>query len=241
MKIISENYPKILKKAYEKYKFIKFEDNFDKSEKVILWRHDIDFSPHRAFSMAKEEYKLGIKAYYFVHVSSIYYNVLEPYISELIRKIYSLGHIIGVHFDASKYNENNFQRIEENIKFEANIIERIIDDDIKVFSVHNPSTLRKVSLDKTSYFGLINASSSKLLKDFKYCSDSNGFWRFESLNNLLLDDNINRLYVLTHPVWWQEEEMSPRDKISRSILGRSTNCLNSYDKLLKANNRQNIR
>ena len=240
MKITSENYLKILRKASEKYKFIKFEDDFDNSDKVILWRHDIDFSPQRAYLMAKQEYELGIRAYYFVHVSSMYYNVLEPNISKILRKIHSFGHILGLHFDPSNYDENNCQKIEENIKFEANIIEKIIDDEMKVFSLHNPSTARKINLNKLYHFGLINASSSELLKKFKYCSDSNGFWRFDVLDNLLLDDNIRRLYVLTHPVWWQEKEMSPRDKILRSISGRSTNCIQSYDKLLKVNNRKNI-
>lgn len=240
MKIIFENYSKILKTASEKYKFIKFEDKYDQSDKVILWRHDIDFSPQRAYFMAKQEYDLGIRAYYFVHVSSMYYNVLEPNISNLIRKIHSFGHILGLHYDTSIHDENNCQKIEETIKFEANIIEKIIDDEIKVFSLHNPSTSGKINLDKLSHFGLINASSSELLKKFKYCSDSNGFWRFDILDNLLLDDNIKRLYVLTHPVWWQQIEMSPREKILRSISGRSTNCIQSYDKLLKANNRKNI-
>ena len=47
----------------------------------------------------------------------------------------------------------------------------------------------------------------KILEKFKYCSDSNGYWRFESFEELINDTTIKKLYVLTHPVWWQKKSI----------------------------------
>jgi len=241
MEFSSDNYLKIIKQASKKFNFIKFGDNYNVDHRVVLWRHDIDFSPQRALVMAKQEAELGISTTYFVQVGSMYYNVLEPEITNIIKDIYLLGHDIGIHFDASVCKENVLSVFEERIKFESDILKQIISDDIKVFSIHNPTTLEDINLDELKYFGLINASSPKLLENFKYCSDSNGYWRFDILDDLLLDNQIKKLYVLTHPVWWQENQSSPRQKINRSVTGRSTSSLQFYDDLLEKNKRKNIK
>ena len=133
MNFTLKNYVKLLKIAKENFKFIKFDEKFDINEKVILWRHDIDFSPKKAFIMAEKEFELGIKSYYFFQVSSVYYNILEPQNSNLIRKIHSMGHILGLHYDASFHNVKNTEILEENLKFELSIVQNIIADKINIF------------------------------------------------------------------------------------------------------------
>ena len=152
-----------------------------------------------------------------------------------------MGHYIGVHFDAGVHNSNKMQFFEDKIKFEINILENIINNKINVFSLHNPTTIKIIKFHDTSHFDLINASSPELLKNFKYCSDSNGYWRFDTLDSVLADKTIQKLYVLTHPIWWQEKENTPRKKIVDSITGRSIYLINKYDHLLKINNRKNIK
>ena len=240
MVITTKNYCNILETASKNFKFIKFDEKFNENDKVILWRHDIDISPQRALFMAKKEAEFGIQGYYFVQVTSIFYNVLEQRISEIIQEISSLGHIIGVHFDASIYDGKSLSQIESKLKFEANILKNIINNEIDIFSIHNPTTLKNFESDNLNYFGFFNASSSELYKKYTYCSDSNGYWRYETLENLILNNNTKKLYVLTHPVWWQEIDMPPREKILRSILGRSNYSIKYYDNLLKINNRKNI-
>ena len=241
MEFSSNNYSKIIKLASKKFKFIKFGENYDVNDKIVLWRHDIDFSPQRALVMAKQEADLGLSATYFVQVGSMYYNILEPEITKIIRQIHLLGHELGIHFDASVCEGNTLSVFEQRIKFETKILNQIIENDINVFSLHNPTTLQDINLDELKYFGLINASSPKLLETFKYCSDSNGYWRFETLEDLLLDNKIEKLYVLTHPVWWQEHEIKKKKKIYRSIMGRSASSLEFYDNLLDKNQRKNIK
>ena len=166
MNLTLENYIKLLKIAKENFRFIKFDEKFDINEKVILWRHDVDFSPQKAFVMAEQEFELGIKSYYFFQVNSLYYNVLEPQNLKLINKIHSMGHILGLHYDASTLDEKNIEALEKNLKFEISILQNIIADQIKIFSFHNPTTVNNIDLNKLNHPGLINASSSKLLENF---------------------------------------------------------------------------
>lgn len=47
--------------------------------------------------------------------------------------------------------------------------------------------------------------------------------------------------VLTHPVWWTPEPMSPRARVARAIDGRAS-CVHAYyDRSLAKGGRENIR
>ena len=47
-----DNYRQLIKLAKSNYNFIKYED-YNKKGKNLLWRHDIDFSVHRALKLAR--------------------------------------------------------------------------------------------------------------------------------------------------------------------------------------------
>ena len=64
-------------------------------------------------------------------------------------------------------------------------------------------------------------------------------WLGVSLGELL-NENKSRLHVLTHPVWWQDEPMNPRDRIANQIKTSGENLLHWYDDILSRFNRQNI-
>jgi hypothetical protein len=46
--------------------------------------------------------------------------------------------------------------------------------------------------------------------------------------------------VLTHPVWWQEKAMSPKERVWRAIEGRSEKNKKQYKFLLTKFERKNI-
>ena len=75
---------------------------------------------------------------------------------------------------------------------------------------------------------------------YAYVSDSNGYWRFERLPEVLAAGAHERLHVLTHPEWWQEQPMSPRERILRCIEGRGRASEATYDALLSDNQRVNV-
>ena len=47
---------------------------------------------------------------------------------------------------------------------------------------------------------MINAYAKYFKDNVEYCSDSNGYWRHQRLENFL-NNKHDKIQVLTHPVW----------------------------------------
>lgn len=187
------------------------------------------------------EAEAGIVSTYFFQVSSRFYNLFEPEITSIVRKIAALGHDIGLHFDPEILEDDISSDYESMLIFQANLLENLVNKKISVFSLHNPTTISGFAFDEPFYGSLLNATHPSLREKFSYCSDSNGTWRFRPLEAMILDEEITKLYVLTHPEWWQVAPMAPRSRVQRCIEGRATFSLKYYDSLLLTNNRPNIR
>ncbi|MBA3664215.1 MAG: hypothetical protein H0W61_08410 [Bacteroidetes bacterium] len=234
----TNNYRRLLKIARQKYQFANF-TNFENSDNFILWRHDIDFSMHRALKMAQVEAEEGVQSTYFVLLHSEFYNLFEKEISNLLIQIINLGHEIGLHFDSHYYDIKTEKDLEKKLQLEKNILEEFFPAKIKCFCFHinNEFTL---NCNKPSYAGLVNAFSENFQKNIPYCSDSNGFWRFKRLEDVLNDPSVKKLQVLTHPELWQDDIMSPRQRVYRCADGRAVKAKLWYDTVLKNNGRDNI-
>ena len=87
--------------------------------------------------MAEKEFELGIKSYYFFQVSSVYYNILEPQNLNLIKKIHSMGHILGLHYDASVHNGKNIEVLEHRIIDDRRTNNLFISDHLPVITKIN--------------------------------------------------------------------------------------------------------
>jgi hypothetical protein len=236
-----DNYRSLIKLAKTRYNFITYED-YQNEGRNILWRHDIDASVHRAADLARIESEEKIKSTYFIHLHSPHYNALESEIAKRIYTIIDLGHEIGVHFDPEYYKLRNEQidAIEKYIELEKKTLETIFHVKITAFSFHNPDIGNWHTSKHDTIAGLINAYSPYISKKFGYCSDSNGYWRFRSLHEVLTDAKEEKLQVLTHPEWWVPTVMSPRDRITRCIDGRALNQHKEYDRTLAKLGRENI-
>ena len=111
--------------------------------------------------------------------------------------------------------------------------------EVQCFSFHitNPFT---VGCKNEMYGGMVNCFSDYFQTKIEYCSDSNGYWRFKRLENVLLDNNTKQLQVLTHPELWQDEIMSPKKRVYRCADERAMKMKIWYDNTLANNNRNNI-
>jgi hypothetical protein len=231
-------YEELLILAKKNFKFCNYKsiDNFNRS---IVWRHDVDFSMHEAYNLAIIEHRHGISATYFLMMHSEYYNLFEKEISDLVKKILSLGHEIGLHFDSHYYGIFNEADLEKYLLFEKNLISHYFNKDIDVFSFHNTTDFT-MSCIEWEYAGLINTYAKRFQSEFDYCSDSNGFWRFNRLKDVLAVKEGRSLQVLTHPEWWTHKVMSPKEKIDRCILGRTKKNQKLYAETLIKFQRENI-
>lgn len=236
------NYRKLLRMAKSKYNFITYEKYLSEAKNVI-WRHDIDFSVHRALKLATIEAEEKIISTYFIHLHNESYNALELEAAKRIYKIIDLGHDIGIHFDPFFYKIENkrFDQLEYYLKLEQEFLKNVFGKEIRVFSFHTPDIGGWFDISQEKIAGLINTYSQYFKEKYSYCSDSNGYWRFKRLEDVLSEAKEKRLQILTHPEWWVPEAMSPRDRISRCIDGRAQNQHRWYDNLLKEMGRENIK
>ena len=178
-----EHYGELLRLAQVNYQFVSYE-NIPFGERFILWRHDCDFSLNRAFKLAEIEAQEGVCSTYFINPHCEFYNLLEAGQAKLVEQILGLGHAIGLHFDAGFYGTRNRAELEEQIAYEATLMERFFGSKLFAFSFHNPNE-KLLEYEEDSYGGLINCYSRKFKQEISFCSDSNGYWRFRRICEVL--------------------------------------------------------
>jgi len=210
------------------YRFARYGEAGD--DPHVLWRHDVDFSMHRAARLAEIEAGEGAVATYFVNPRSQCYNLLEPVVAERLCRIRLHGHAIGLHFDAEAYGEKNWsrERISDALRRERLILELILGEAVHAVSWHNPDQSNLLDFQDEAIDGLVNAYGATLRRDYRYCSDSNGYWRFRPMAEVIAEAPP-RLHLLTHPEWWTPEPMSPSARIDRAIFGRAQAVRRNYD------------
>jgi hypothetical protein len=231
----------LLRKLQQKdYRFVRLDDRPDVPH--VIWRHDVDFSMQRAARIAEIEREEGAIATYFINPRSDFYSILERETLKLVHAITNGGHDIGLHFDARAYGTEvwDTEKLEEALRRERGLLEVILDTPVRTVSWHNPDISNLLDFGDIEIGGLVNAYSEELRKNYVYCSDSNGYWRFKPMGEVIAAGHP-RLYLLTHPGWWTPEPMSPSERIDRCLLGRARAVRRSYDALLASGNRTNMR
>ena len=234
-----ENYRILLKLTKKKWQFIDF-PSYQTRSRACLWRHDIDFSVQRAYRLAEIEFEENVKATYFVNLHSCFYNALEIENINLIKRIIGFGHYLGLHFDAAAYPNSslNINWLVEKITNEVRILENFFEVSIKCFSFHNPGIWNAMLYDDDEIAGLVNAYGKTIRNNFIYITDSNGYWRYQRLFDVLEKAEAQRLHILTHDAWWQKIPMSPNERVRRCINGRAEKVWITYEETLRSAGRK---
>lgn len=235
-----DGYRRLVRRARDRYAFVPF--GTDTAEGHVLWRHDLDYSVHRALALAEIEADEGVRATYNFLLHSELYNLFEPAVTERARRILEHGHWLGLHFDVAFYpGITDDDALAEKIAWERDLLETLFGREVTAFSLHNTDVSNSAGFDADVLAGLPSANGRTLRETHGYVSDSNGYWRWDSLEDVLRGGEHDRLHVLTHPEWWTPEPMSPRRRIMRCIEGRGLRTEESYDALLATYGRVNIR
>ena len=81
---------------------------------------------------------------------------------------------------------------------------------------------------KKSYAGLTNCYSKTFQEKIDYVSDSNGYWKFNTWDDIL--NRKNRLIqVLTHPIWWTDKNnLPPFEILLKQRLSKIENIVSEY-------------
>jgi hypothetical protein len=232
------NYRRLLVLAAERYAFCDYgQEAHDR--RSVAWRHDVDYSPHRALALARMENAQGLRCIYHVLPTGRYYNVLEPEIAEIFHDIAELGHFLGLHFDLDVFGEQievDADAVVRRITLEKEILEAVTGAQLRSMSFHNYGLNQGRLLELETICGMTNIAAHSVRSQYKYVSDSNGIWRFDRLEDVLGQDH-RRLHVLTHPEWWTPTAMSPLDRLDRCIAGRARAARRFYADVMKRDGR----
>lgn len=173
--------------------------------KIIILRHDIDYSSKRALVMAQLEKKLGIKSTYFLRIHGEYYHPFDRQSYSAIKQIIELGHEIGLHSEARNLAREFKMEMVKLFRIEKEILEKTFD--LKVISASEHADLgRSKNYWRKHLFTLIEKRKVGIkhypqeFSDFKYFSDSLGSWKEGCLCQNL--EKFNKIQALIHPDWW---------------------------------------
>lgn len=115
-------------------------------EKEVILRHDIDVSLEKAVEFARYEESINVVSTYYILLSSDFYNVFGKKSINCVRELIDMGHDIGLHFDETNYELEQYSGKERNNKLkelilkEKKILEVILDNiEIQSVSMHIPS------------------------------------------------------------------------------------------------------
>lgn len=204
-------YEEFLIKLDKTHSFQTFNDYKESTnDKKIVLRHDIDYSLSYAYEMAKLEHSLGIKSTYFLLFSSEYYNMLDQKNITLAKKIYDLGHEVGLHYDVKVMQSNIHIDPKVVIDQHVKMLSLLTGKEVKSIAMHNPSINGE---DIFKELPLNNAYSSVYLNSGAYFSDSCMAWRNEFMNYYKEDSFPDKFQLLIHPILWTERKLDRLEKL----------------------------
>lgn len=182
--------------------------------KICVLRHDVDNDLEKALEFARMERELEVHSTYFILARSDFYNPFSKKNSEIIHQIHEMGHDIGLHFDERYLAGAKENEISAAIAAETECMGRLLDMEINSVSMHRP-TNKTLEADYRIH-GIINSYSKKFFQEFKYVSDSRRHWR-ENIDEIICSGDFPQLHILTHPIWYNEKELSARDTLLNLI------------------------
>lgn len=174
-------------------------DAINCNSKVMFLRHDVDLCPARALAIAHQEAELGLTATYYFLVSTQIYSIATKTVRSILSEISSLGHEIGLHFDAAQYS-GAAGDLDSHAEQECKILEVCSGRRVKSISFHRPAP---EFLNRTGTIaGRRHCYEPSFFSEIAYISDSNGGWRHGHPLDHPAIANGTAIQLLTHPIWW---------------------------------------
>jgi hypothetical protein len=200
---------------------------YRRHDSFVIWRHDVEYSVPEMSVLAKIDAEEGIRSTFFVQLHSEFYHFWEQETADHIRSWVALGHHLGLHFDCGYHGDGIFERIEETILFEKELLESIYRTAITSFSYHNPNS-RSLQF-REDYGGLVNAYNRDFFNGpVVYVSDSNGRWRERTVRDVLEDPATRKAQVNTHDTWWTDLRIPQIEKLEAAIMREARHKIDGY-------------
>jgi len=198
----------LLQKEYSFNAFPEAPGLLEQKKKFILLRHDVDFDLGRAVKMAEIDAKHGIRSTFFFLLRTEHYNMFSKADSDATKRILSLGHYFGLHFDASLYPAEESSRLSTKVRAEANLLETWFEEKISAVSFHRPGP-HVLTGDPKLTEPYVHTYMDIFTKKIFYCADSKGCFRFGQPEDSSAYRECQPMHLGFHPLWWNEVESTP--------------------------------
>lgn len=173
--------------------------------RVLLLRHDIDFTVANALRFAQIEQTVGASATYFVRLHAHQYNPFVLPTFRQLRAIAQLGGELGLHYEPDFAREAGCDDA-EGLRRARLILETGLATDVQGVCPHEVVRTHTMVLpaEAVAQAGFrYQAYDAQFFGGLKYLSDSSARWREGCVCQWL--GKQDRLYVLTHGFWWYEQ------------------------------------
>jgi len=230
---LRETLERSLAKGYSFLTLSEYLECDERPKKLVLLRHDIDYSIADMFDIAEIEQDLGIRSTIFIRIHSRFYNPFDKDNFQRIAKLKRMGHEIGLHFEPIFASKNALNLRLLLIK-DLRILEEAFNIRVRGISVH---LAKRSNLEISEKLEWIQLGISKngdrhimrysadsrclsivfpdLFKDCIFLKDTNAKWGGRSLCESVGKDPF--IYVLLHPVWWNSRNRMLKDKIIKKL------------------------
>ena len=198
-----EHYKEIIDSARDKGYLIIPVKEYSNQKKVILLRHDIDWSLEYAYELANIEYDLGICSSYYVYLHSDTYNALSPKGMKMISAMDGMGHEIGLHYDSRYFCFDEYDILRDIREKGRNFADQTLF--LESHTQHWPAETERTKV-------LSNTIDPNDLA-IKYISDSARNWREGCVCQWLGKED--KLHVNIHPEWWISQGIDRWDAINK--------------------------
>lgn len=194
---------------------VKLFGELDPNESHLVLRHDIDFSLRAAVDIARIEADMGVRSHYYVLLQTEFYNLCSPQDWDRVLEIADLGHDVGLHFDASRYDAD-LETLEEAVARECNVLAAITGQEVETVSFHRPAQ-SLLGLDRP-LAGRLHAYQPRFFFDIAYVADSRGLFRYGHPLDHIAFAEAKAMQLLTHPIWWPQSEANDNMSLLDDLL-----------------------
>lgn len=201
IKIYRKLLDQLLKAGYVFQTFSEFIEK--QEERVILLRHDVDARKLNSLHFAQIQHELGIKGSYYFRM------VPQSFDEEVIKKIASLRHEIGYHYEDMDFAAQSLKLKVKSQKFSE---EDLYSKALEIFE-ENLATLRKLYPVKT----ICMHGSPRSPFDNKALWKKYNYRDYGIIGEPYFDIDFSEVFYLTDTGrMWDGDKVSIRDKVQGS-------------------------
>ena len=176
-------------------------------ERVLILRHDVDFSLQYAYELSLAETRRGIRSTYFILLYNDYYDPLTSKGESTMREMVQNGHEIGLHWDSSLYPKEAAE-LQRHFTQDIESLGSALGTRIQSASQHIPTDTPGLDVEKYVRY---ETYSEEVRSRFSYVSDSSMQWREYTPIDLI--ETETRIQFLAHPIWWIADGDSAVEKM----------------------------